>query len=154
MGRLIGIARRDRKRGPMQELTSADVVTSAGVAEDFRGRPGQRQVTVISAEDWRAACRDVDADLPWTTRRANLLVEDVDLPQEAGRILRIGETRLEITMETDPCSRMDEQHDGLTAALTPDWRGGVCCRVIDGGSVRIGDPVSVEAGAGPATTSE
>lgn len=148
MGRLIGIARRDRKRGAMQELSTAEVDSSSGVARDFRGRPGDRQVTIISSEAWQAACGEVGAALPWTTRRANLLVEGLRLPQQPGRVLRIGDLRLEITMETEPCSRMDEQHEGLTAALAPDWRGGVCCRVLSAGTIRIGDAVSVEADAG------
>jgi MOSC domain-containing protein YiiM len=28
-------------------------------------------------------------------------------------------------------------------ALYPDWRGGVTCRVLEGGRVAIGDPVAV-----------
>ena len=49
MGRLEGIARRDRKRAPMQTLDRAHISTETGVAKDFRGKPGDRQVTVISA---------------------------------------------------------------------------------------------------------
>ena len=46
-------------------------------------------------------------------------------------------------MEVDPCFRMDEQVEGLKAALTPDWRGGVGCTVLQNGSVSIGDPVTI-----------
>jgi len=38
---------------------------------------------------------------------------------------------------------MDEQHMGLTRTLMPDWRGGVCCNVIQGGKIAIGDNVSL-----------
>ena len=55
--------------------------------------------------------------------------------------MRIGAVELVVTEETDPCSRMDEQHLGLTEALTPDWRGGVCCDVVKPGAIRIGDQV-------------
>lgn len=154
MGRLIGIARRDGKRAAMQELSTAEVDDATGVARDFRGRPGNRQVTIISSEAWQAACREVGVELPWTTRRANLLVEGLQLPQQPGRIVRIGDLRLEITMETDPCSRMDEQQDGLKAALAPDWRGGVCCRVLSGGTIRIGDAVSIDAAEGAGSPSK
>jgi len=149
MGRLAGIARRDKKRGDMQELRSAEVTTESGVTGDSRGKSGKRQVTVISAEDWSAACAEVDSELSWTTRRANLLVEGIDLPQQPGAIIAIGPVRLEITMETDPCNRMDEQCEGLRAALAPDWRGGVCCRVLAGGEIRVGDAVHVlDSGSG------
>ncbi|HLU06817.1 MAG TPA: MOSC domain-containing protein [Woeseiaceae bacterium] len=146
MGRLAGIARRDRKRAPMQTLEHAEISSESGVACDFRGKPGPRQVTVISAAAWQAACAELNDDLPWTTRRANLLVEDVELPKSIGAILRVGPVRLQITGEVDPCSRMEEQRPGLKAALQPEWRGGVSCTVIAGGPVSLGDEVEVEAG--------
>lgn len=139
-GKLIGIARREKSRGPMEELEDVDVSPAAGVAGDFRGRPGARQVTVLSREAWEAACAELGADLAWTTRRANLLVEGIDLEATTGRRLCIGSVRLEITGETDPCPRMDEQRPGLRAALESAWRGGATCRVVQGGSLRPGDP--------------
>lgn len=148
MGKLSGIARRDRKRGDMQLLEAAEITEAEGVARDFRGRPGKRQVTVLSSDVWQTVCAELDRELPWTTRRSNLLVEGVDLPREAGAILQIGGVRLEVTCETDPCSRMDDECPGLRAALTPDWRGGVCCRVLSGGNVAIGDMVRVDAAPG------
>ena len=145
MGELVGIARRDAKRGAMQELQSATVTADAGVANDFRGKPGKRQVTILSADVWNAVCGELDHELPWTTRRVNLLVAGVELPRSAGQTIRVGPITLRVTMETDPCSRMDEQHDGLRQALQPDWRGGVCCEVLSGGDIAIGDSVRVDA---------
>ena len=143
MGKLAGIAWRSGKRAPMQTLDQAEISAATGVAEDSRGKPGKRQVTLLSARAWRDACEDVGTDAPWTTRRSNLLIEDMDLPREAGRVIAIGDVRLETTVEIDPCSRMDEQVPGLTAALRPDWRGGIGCRVIEGGTVRVGDAITV-----------
>ena len=50
---------------------------------------------------------------------------------------------LQVTRETDPCPRMDEQLQGLTNALLSDWRGGVCCNVIEGGDVNLGSEVKI-----------
>jgi MOSC domain-containing protein YiiM len=143
MGRLIGIARRERKRATMETLDSVDISTETGVAGDFRGKPGKRQVTLLSVAAWQAACAELGHDVPWTTRRSNLLVEDIFLPRSAGHVIAIGEVRLKITMEVDPCFRMDEQVDGLKKALQPDWRGGVACEVLEGGTVSVGDPVEL-----------
>jgi MOSC domain-containing protein YiiM len=144
MGRLTGIARREKKRAPMQTLERAEINAESGVACDSRGKPGPRQVTVISAGAWRAACAELQDDVPWTTRRANLLVEGIELPNTVGAIMKIGQVRLRVTGEVDPCSRMDEQRPGLTAALQPDWRGGVSCTVLEGGLVVLGDEVELE----------
>ena len=139
--RLLAIAVRRRSRGAMQELAAAAVTREGGVADDFRGRSGRRQVTVLSLESWQAACREAgNPKLPWTTRRANLLVTGVDLAK-AG-VLRIGEVELEVTGETAPCERMDEAFAGLRAALQPAWRGGVTCRVRQPGALRPGAPVA------------
>ena len=141
MGKLSGIARREKKRAPMELLDSAIVSEATGVADDFRGKPGKRQVTLLSARDWRAACEELGAEVPWTARRSNLLVEDMDLPKVSGRIVCIGDVRLRTTIEIDPCSRMDEAAPGLKAALKPDWRGGVGCEVLQGGEISLGDEV-------------
>jgi MOSC domain-containing protein YiiM len=143
-GRLIGIARREGKRAPMEELERARVETASGVAGDFRGRPGKRQVTVLTAPGWRAACEDLGRELPWTARRANLFVDGIPLANTTGRRLVIGSLVLEITGELDPCSRMDEADEGLCRALTPDWRGGVTTRVLAGGDIDVGDGVRLE----------
>lgn len=128
----------------METLEQAVVSTDSGVADDFRGRPGKRQVTVLSTRAWQAACAALGREVPWTTRRSNLLVDDIDLPQRTGDTICIGDVRLRVTMEVDPCSRMDEQCDGLRAALSPEWRGGVACTVVAGGSIAVGDDVRIE----------
>ena len=51
---------------------------------------------------------------------------------------------LEVTYPTTPCARMDEARAGLRA-LHPEWRGGVTCKVLEGGRVAIGDNVTVGA---------
>lgn len=150
MGRLAGIARHGRPRGPIEVIDAVHVSVEAGLAGDFRGavKPGgkgRRQVSLIERVDWDAAMADLGADLDWSVRRANLLVEGLDLPQTPGVVLAIGtEVRLEITVECDPCSRMEEIAPGLKAALTPDWRGGALARVLCGGEIAVGDEIRIE----------
>lgn len=143
MGRLKGIAIRGASRAAMEEVAAVSVSVESGLAGDRHGSIVARQVTVLSAADWRATCDELGADLPWTVRRANLLLDGVDLPRAAGARVRIGQCLLEITGETGPCERMDEQRDGLRRALTPDWRGGRTCRVVSGGEIRVGDPAGI-----------
>lgn len=142
MGKLLGIAYRDASRQPMREADSGYLSRAGGVEGDFRGKKGPRQVTVLCLEKWQAACAELGAELPWTTRRSNLLVSGLAIgPECVGRTLQVGAALLRITRETDPCRRMDEQHDGLRRALTPDWRGGACAEVIADGAIATGDAV-------------
>ncbi len=144
MGTLLGIAVRDASRAPMQILQETVITPEAGVQGDYRGHPGGRQVTVLVRESWEAACAQLGTDVPWITRRANLLVEGFDPHESTGSRLQIGSVILEVAGETTPCPRMEETHPGLQDALTPSWRGGVSCRVIEGGPIKVGDPLLVE----------
>ncbi|MFT5841071.1 MAG: MOSC domain-containing protein YiiM [Flavobacteriales bacterium] len=141
---LLDIAFRSKSRAKMQTKLETMVSKVAGVEDDFRGKPGKRQVTVLSLKQWQFACDEVGTTLPWTIRRANLLVDGVIFDSSMmGKQIKIGQLILLVTGETDPCPKMDAQHQGLTQALTPDWRGGVCCRVIADGRIKIGDQLKI-----------
>jgi MOSC domain-containing protein YiiM len=141
MATLFGIAIKPQRLQPMHLLSATELSVALGVVGDSRGMPGPRQVTLLSHAAWRAACDELGVHLPWTARRANLLVDDLALFQSSGSRILIGDAVLEITGETDPCSRMEAEQQGLYAALKRDWRGGVCCRVLQGGRLTLGTDV-------------
>ncbi len=141
-GHLKAIGRHTVRGGAMETVETAAVSVEDGVEGNVR-TSRRRKVTVIAAEAWAAACAELDADLPWTLRRANLLVEGLELPRQPGARLRIGGIVLEITLETEPCAVMDAQHPGLKAPLTPKWRGGVSCIVVEAGQVTVGDAAEI-----------
>lgn len=142
MGKVIGIATRKKTKAPMDEHTSATISFNAGVNEDSRGKKqGKRQVTLLSNESWHSTCNELGQMIPWTTRRANFLIEGIPLEGQTGKKLQIGTALLEITGELVPCNRMDEQFAGLTNALEKDWRGGVTCKVLSEGIVNLNDEI-------------
>lgn len=144
MGKLVGIARCLERRAELIETAEADIGLADGVIGDLRGRNVDRQVTILFREGWEAACGDLGVTVPWIARRANLLVEGMATPREGAR-LAVGSAVLEVTKETKPCALMDRAQEGLRVALQPDWRGGVCCNVVAGGKIRVGDAVKVIA---------
>jgi MOSC domain-containing protein YiiM len=142
------LARHVRPKAPMEAIDEAAVTLAGGIAGDFRGamkgKPYKRQITLIERGDWATAMAEVGHNFDWIERRSNLLVDGLDLPQVPGTLLRIGaDVVLEITRETDPCERMEALASGLKAALLPDWRGGVCARVVTEGRITIGDTIEV-----------
>lgn len=144
---LHGIAIKSAKRGPMQ-LTKTGIITHTGlesseVETSHHTAQSHRQVTILSLEQWQSTMKELNSDIPWYMRRANLCVSGHNFgPGDVGKTIFIGaNVALEITRETDPCKRMDEILPGLHAALVPSWRGGICCRVISIGTVCIGDRV-------------
>ena len=140
---LTGIVRAPEHQAPLEVLERVAVTVETGIEGDCRGSKPGHQISILFREAWADACRDAGAEFPWTTRRANLLVEGLDWPREAGGRIAIGEVVLEVTQETKPCSLMEAAFPGLRAAMRPEWRGGVLCRVIQGGEIMLGDEVAL-----------
>lgn len=147
-GQLSGIATKPASRAPMVLHEIADISVEDGLAGDWRGKQKNRQVTVLFAEDWATICNVSGSRMPWERRRANILISDMRNPRTAGGQLTIGEIILQITGETKPCNRMNQAFPGLKMLLTPAWRGGMTCRVLTGGTIHLGDPVSYQEGPG------
>jgi MOSC domain-containing protein YiiM len=142
--RLKGIAFRLKAKAPMQLTQESMITRVAGVDGDARGKPGKRQVTILSEEQWLATCNSLYTTLPWTVRRANLLLSGLQFDSSfVGKQIKIGQLILLVTGETDPCHKMDRQFQGLNHALKSDWRGGICCKVLADGRVSVGDLVEV-----------
>ena len=143
MGNVLGISARIESRAPMVVFASAKVSFKHGVGDDSRGlKRNGRQITIMSKEAWEDTLSDLGQDLHWTTRRANILIEGIGLENTTGKVLKVGSFLVEITGELNPCYRMDEQADGLTKALTPNWRGGVTCKLLREGIVNENDSVT------------
>lgn len=149
MAKLIAIATRRRSRGDMLELPSANVTIENGIDDDMRGRPGKRQVTILSLDDWQTVRDNLSSpDLDWTSRRANLLITGINFLSILQRlkkkpIMCIGSVKLLITGETIPCERMDEICPGLKAVLASGGRGGVTSRVLQGGRITVSDEIQL-----------
>jgi MOSC domain-containing protein YiiM len=142
LGIVKGIAVRDASRAPMQEQQQVEVTLQQGIVQDYRGT-GLRQVTFLDAGQWQEVLDELGVELPWYTRRANVLVEGIDLPGTVGRRLQVGACRFAIGGETTPCQRMDELSPGLRRILAPALRGGVWGKVLQGGALSVGDVVQV-----------
>jgi len=130
------------KLGPMDPVERATLVTDAGIV-GCSNQKGKRQVTVIEREAFDEIRRTLPDAEPYM-RRANFMVSGVRLANTRNHVLTLGDVRIHIWGETRPCERMDAQCPGLTAALDPDWRGGVYGVVLDDGEVTVGDAVSIE----------
>ena len=140
MGTLRGIWVKEVRGGPMTAVDEAKALAGRGF-DGGAGEASTRQLTVLAAEAWADAEATLGMSVDPALRRANLLVEGLDLAGTTGRVLRVGDLRLEITGETKPCHQMDSAVDGLRAALEPDWRGGAHGMVLGDATVRMGDPV-------------
>ncbi len=145
VGTIKAIAYRDKRREDMQPIESCEVITGIGLA--IEDRPANnRQVTILDHRAWLVTCKKLGTNLSWLMRRANFLVEGLDLQDTVGCTIMLGEMRVVIRGETKPCALMDYQHQGLREVLKPDWRGGVFGEVLDGATVSVGEKVILRRG--------
>ena len=120
-------------------VQSANVIEGLGIEGDKHASAvSKRQVLLADKE-----ALDAVGVLPGTIKE-NVTVEGVDVMQlPAGSRVRLGRSALvEITAICEPCFRMDEIRDGLKQEL--EGRRGMVSRVVQGGIINVGDPITVE----------
>lgn len=143
-GHILSIAWRPTNGDPMAEIERCTVMASKGIDRENR-KYGKREVTFLSAQAWRDVCKELGNEIPWVTRRANFLIDGIDLASTIKKTITIGPVRIYVHGETKPCRLMDDQYDGLCNALTPHCRGGVFGQVLSGGDIQVGDPVTMSS---------
>lgn len=130
------------RRGVMDPAAEVTAIEGKGLATDANLGRSKRQITIIEKEVFeriQGALPEVEPSM----RRANVMVSGLRLQNTRGLVLTLGDTRIQIFGETRPCERMDAQVQGLTAALDPEWNGGVFGVVLNDGCIRVGDEASL-----------
>ncbi len=142
VGKVLSIVVRHEKRGPVTEISTARATVDGGIEGDHAVAPN-RGISFISSQQWKTTTGQLNAELPWHTRRANVLVDCPTLGHLIGKTVRLGDIEVEITQETHPCDLMDQLHMGLREALKPECRGGVLGRIRKAGAFTIGDTMTI-----------
>ena len=135
MARIAAIWRSPAKRGAMVPATLAKAVEGYGLDGCAHARAGtKRQVLFASAEHLDELAVEHGAI------KENFTVEGEDVHEwPVGQRLQVGAAEFEITMECEPCERMEEIRPGLQQEL--EGRRGMLARVVRTGDVAVGDEV-------------
>jgi MOSC domain-containing protein YiiM len=149
-GRLVSIHVTPQAGGTPEPRAAARVVAGQGLEGDrhWRATPNARprELTLISAEALAHLQRAGLGLAPGASRR-QLVTEGVDLDGWTGRRFRVGEVLLEGTKPCRPCDHLESlTAPGVKAAL--EGRGGLCARIVSGGTLRVGDAVTPVGEAG------
>jgi MOSC domain-containing protein YiiM len=144
-GRLMWIGLRIARLGPVEAVDTAELDPGQGLVGDrYAGRTGTRQVTIIQYEHLAAIGAYLGQNPTDPARlRRNLVVAGINLLALRDQTLRIGTALLKVTGQCHPCSRMEEEL-GVGGYNAVRGQGGLTARVVQGGTVRVGDTVERE----------
>ena len=141
VGRVEWIGVRPGRDQDMQEIQMAEALAGAGLRGDrYKGGSGKRGVTLIQSEHLPAIAALAGRQIVPALLRRNVVVSGIPLIALKARQFRIGDVVLEGTDPCDPCSRMETAlGEGGYNAMR--GHGGLCARIVSGGSFRVGDEV-------------
>lgn len=139
-----------RARAPMVAVAEAVLVAGRGIVGDryfegagtFSDWPKDHEFTLIEAEAIEAVEAEYGLRLaPGETRRS-VTTRGIRLNPLVGRRFRVGAALCEGTRLCHPCAHLEvvTGKGGLARLLA--GRGGLRARILEGGTVRIGDTVT------------
>lgn len=137
----IGV--RPARRAPLIRVDEVEARLGRGLVGDhFSGTAeSKRQVTLIQAEHLDVIARLMHReDLDPSLLRRNIVVKGINLLALNGATFSIGAVVLEGSGGCHPCSRMEEAL-GAGGYNSMRGHGGITARVIQSGSIRLGDEV-------------
>ena len=130
------------RRLPMHALEQVDAEAGRGLVGDRYHGTRHRHVSVQAADALADAARLLGRPVPPALTRRNLTVSGPELPSAPGTRLRVGGALLEVVRVAAPCKLLDDTL-GAGAQDALRRRGGSICRVLESGTIRVGDPVVV-----------
>lgn len=134
---------------PMLSLAEVEAITDVGLQGDRyvqaqNRRSADYQLTLIEAENIEAFARASGLPLELHEPRRNLVTVGVRLNELCGRRFSVGTVGLEALELCEPCGTFARRtHPQVVRFFA--HRGGLRCRIVRGGIIRLGDEVAGEA---------
>jgi MOSC domain-containing protein YiiM len=125
----------------MRAVDHIEVEAGKGIVGDRYHGTKHRHVTVQSAVALAEATALYGAEVPAHLTRRNITISDGVVPRDPGSHVRMGDVLLEVVRVAAPCKLLDDTI-GRGAQEALRRRGGSVFRVLEGGSIAIGDEVT------------
>lgn len=141
-GRVEWIGVRSGRGQPVEVLEEVQAIPDRGLADDHAARRagGRRQVTLVQSEHLPVIGSLAERAAKPDLLRRNLVVSGINLRALVGLRFRVGAALFEGTGDCPPCRTM-EAALGFGGRNAMAGMGGVTARVLEGGLIRVGDPV-------------
>jgi MOSC domain-containing protein YiiM len=128
------------RRLPTRSVPSVEAEAGVGLVGDRYHGAKHRHVTVQARDELDLAARDLGTPIESAATRRNITVDRGPLPTRPGERLRVGPVLLEVVRVAAPCRLLDDGiGPGAAAALRR--RAGTVFRILESGTIAVGDPV-------------
>jgi len=147
IGTVLAVCTSEHKGTQKQNIGKAELIVNHGIAGDAHAGNWHRQVSLLSA-DKIDAFREQGADVADGAFGENLIVRGIDfraLP--IGTLLRCGGVLLELTQRGKECHSHCAIYHAVGDCIMP--REGVFARVLEGGTIEVGDTMQIEERTSP-----
>ena len=138
---VVGLQIAKATRLEMRAVDSIEVEAGAGIIGDRYHGSRHRHVSVQSLEELAEAEIAHGAPLDPRLTRRNVTIASGRIPREPGHRWSIGDVELEVVRDAAPCKMLDDEL-GRGARTAMRRRAGVICRVLQGGTIAVGDRVT------------
>lgn len=146
-GVVAGLLVAPAAEAPLGRVPAAEAVAGHGLEGDryfsgegtFSGSGRGYEVTLIEAEALEALATE-GVEISWEEARRNVVTRGIGLNALVGRRFLIGEVECVGRRLAEPCSHLQRlAPPGILAGLV--HRGGLRADILEGGTIRVGDPV-------------
>jgi len=147
-GKIVAVCVSDRKGTPKTSVAKALMRANWGIEGDAHAGEWHRQVALLAWESIQKAL-ERGLDVGPGSFAENITTEGLELPSlPIGTRLRVGSAVLEVTQIGKEAHEHDVIHELVGDSVIP--REGIFCRVVEGGTVKAGQSITVLTGKGQA----
>ncbi len=133
-GKIVNLYVKPGHKQSLTEVSTVQAESNMGLVGDASYGRSKRQVLLIEKETL-----DEFGLVPGQIKE-NITIEGIRVAGlSEGTLLEAGEALLEVTGDCQPCQYIEDIRPGLRNEMT--GRRGTLCRVIEGGSVQVGDSI-------------
>lgn len=127
------------KETPSDPVREATAISGRGLEGDRSCKAGNPRQVLVMDQETLGKLRLKPGQI-----KENITTTGIDLSQaQAGQVFFIGDqVTMEIVGPCEPCGKMDAIRPGLRQRL--DGRRGMLAMVINGGPIKVGDPIRIE----------
>ncbi len=140
----IGIA--EIKHGPIQMTSSIEVIEGKGIKGDRKFRENNskdEQLTIIESENIDYYNKKYNSSFSYLEFRRNLITKNIKLNNLVGKILLIGNVKVNTIDLCRPCKELEKKLGAKNYLKEFLRRGGIRCEILKSGFIKVGDKISI-----------